>query len=153
MSINMRKYVFISIGGVLGAILRYWFKGVQITNYHENFPLNTFIINITGSFILALVLTSASEVWKFDSNIRIGIAVGFLGALTTFSTLCKETAGLLYSGDYFPAISYIAASTLAGLAAAYYGMILARKVVSKFVKKYKEEMEENEAEIIGRGME
>ena len=65
----MRKYIIIGCGGFLGAILRYLIKGIQIYNYHENVPLNTLIINVTGTFILTLVLTVAFEVWKFDSSI------------------------------------------------------------------------------------
>jgi fluoride exporter len=148
----MRKYVFIGIGGVLGAVLRYLIKGVHIYHYHENVPLNTLIINVAGSFILALVLTIAFEVWEFDASIRLGIATGFLGAFTTFSTLCKETVGLLHEGDYFSAISYITVSTMLGLAAAYFGIVLAREVVSKLVKKDKEELEENVIEEIKDGV-
>lgn len=140
----MRKYVFIGIGGILGAILRYLIKGVQIYHYNENIPLNTLIINVTGSFVLALVLTVAFEVWEFDAGIRLGIATGFLGAYTTFSTLSKETAGLVRRGDYFSAVSYITVSTVLGLAAVYFGIILARETVSKLVKKDKEELEEIE---------
>ena len=149
----MRKYIFIGIGGILGAILRYLFKGVQIYNYHENVPLNTLIINVTGSFILALVLTVAFEVWEFDTAVRLGIATGFLGAYTTFSTLCKETVSLIHQGDYFSAISYITVSTMIGLATAYFGIVLARETVSKLVKKDKEEIEEKAADEIEGGVE
>lgn len=142
----MRKYIFISIGGVLGAVLRYLIKGIHIYHYHENVPLNTLLINITGSFVLALILTIALEVWEFDADIRLGIATGFLGAYTTFSTLCKETVGLLYQGDYFSAISYITVSTMVGIATAYFGIVLALEVVSKLVKKDKEELEEIKTE-------
>lgn len=149
----MRKYIFISIGGILGAISRYLIKGIHIYHYHENVPINTLLINITGSFIMALVLTIAFEVWEFDTDIRLGIATGFLGAYTTFSTLCKETVGLLHEGDYFSAISYITVSTMIGIAAAYFGIVLAREVVSKLVKKDKEELEESTAEEIEGGVE
>jgi CrcB protein len=138
---KMRKYIYIGIGGLLGAISRYLIKGIKIYHYHENVPLNTLIINITGCFILALVLTIAFEVWKFDASLRLGIATGFLGAYTTFSTLCKETVGLIYQGDYFSAITYITDSTIVGILAAYLGIVIAREVVSKLVKKEKEEME------------
>lgn len=131
----MRKYILIGIGGILGSILRYWFRGVPIYHYHENVPLNTLIINITGSFILALILTIAFDVWEFNTDIRLGIATGFVGAYTTFSTLCKETVNLLYQGDYFSAVSYIAVSTMVGIAAVYFGVVVAREVVSKIVKK------------------
>ena len=124
----MQKYIFIGIGGILGAILRYLIKGVHIYHYHESVPLNTLIINITGSFILALVLTIAFEVWEFDTSIRLGIATGFLGAYTTFSTLCKETVSLIHQGEYFSAISYITVSTMIGLTAAFFGIVLARRL-------------------------
>lgn len=130
----MRKYFFISIGGILGAISRYLIKGLYIYYYHEDVPLNTLIINVTGSFILALVLTVAFEVWEFDANVRLGIITGFLGAYTTFSTLCKETVDLIHQGDYFSVITYLTDSTIAGIAAIYFGIVLAREVISKLVK-------------------
>lgn len=143
----MRKYIFISIGGILGAISRYLIKGIQIYHYHENVPINTLLINISGSFIMALILTVAFEVSDFDTDIRLGITTGFLGAYTTFSTLSKETVELMKEGFYFSAISYIAVSTMIGIAAAYFGIVLAREVVSKLVKKDKEESEEIEGEL------
>lgn len=138
----MRKYVFISIGGISGAVLRYLFKGIHIYHYHENIPINTLIINITGSFLLALILTVAFEVWEFDADIRLGIATGLLGAYTTFSTLCKETVGLMKEGFYFSAVSYITVSVMIGIAAVYLGIVIAREVVSKLVKKNRKEFEE-----------
>lgn len=131
----MRKYIYIGAGGVFGAILRYYIKNIHLYHYKELIPLNTLLINITGSFILALVLTIAYEIWDFDSNIRLGIATGFLGAFTTFSTMCKETVSLIESGNYYSALSYITTSTVLGLAVAYFGIIIAREVVSKLVNK------------------
>lgn len=132
----MRKYVLIGLGGIFGAILRYLIKGVHIYHYHENVPLNTLMINVAGSFTLALVLTVAFEVWEFDANVRLGIATGFLGAFTTFSTLCRETAELICQGDYFSAVTYVTVSVMLGIAAVYFGIVLAREAVSKLVKKY-----------------
>lgn len=130
----MRKYIFIGIGGILGAILRYYIEHIQIYHYKEAVPLNTLLINVSGSFLLALILTIALEVWEFDSDIRLGIGTGFLGAFTTFSTMCKETVLLLKGGDYYSAISYITVSTMIGLAAAYLGIVIAREVVAKKVE-------------------
>ncbi len=134
----MRKHLFIAIGGILGAVLRYLTESIHIYRYHGNLPLNTLMINVAGSFLLALVLTMAFEILPFDADVRLGIATGFLGAFTTFSTLCKETVGLLREGFYFSALSYITVSTVLGLAAVYFGMVLAREAVSKLVKKIKE---------------
>jgi len=150
----MRKYIFIGAGGILGAILRYYIKNIHIYHYKEVIPLNTLLINITGSFILALVLTTALEVWEFDSNLRLGIATGFLGAFTTFSTMCKETVSLMNSGYYYSAISYITISTILGLGAAYFGIVLAREAVSKMVNDEEVKtisQEESASELIEKG--
>lgn len=131
----MRKYTFIAIGGMLGAMLRYAIKNIHITNYKEAIPINTLLINVSGSLLLALILTVAFEVFEFDSDIRLGLATGFLGAYTTFSTLCKETVNLMSQGDYYSSISYIGFSAIFGLSASYFGVVLAREVVSKFINK------------------
>ena len=131
----MRKYTFIAIGGMLGAMLRYAIKNIHIYHYKEAIPINTLLINVSGSLILALILTVAFEIFELDSDIRLGIATGFLGAYTTFSTLCKETVNLMRHGDYYSSISYIGFSTILGLSASYLGVVLAREVVSKFINK------------------
>ncbi len=130
----MRKYIYIMVGGMLGAVLRFTIKNIHILNVQESFPLNTLLTNITGSFILALFLTVAFEVSDFDADIRLGIATGFLGAYTTFSTLCKEIVVLIISGKTFLAIIYMILSVTLGLAAAYFGNVLARVTISKLVR-------------------
>lgn len=132
----MKKYVYISIGGAAGAALRFYINSIHIWNYNEKIPLNTLLINVSGSFILALFLTFALEVMEVDADIRLGVSTGFLGAFTTFSTLCKETAMLIYAGDYFSAISYVTVSTMLGLSVAYFGIVLARELILKIVKSY-----------------
>lgn len=127
----MRKYLYIGCGSFIGAVLRYLVKGIQIVGYHEKLPLNTLFINVSGALVLAFIMTIAFEVWAFDTDIRLGVTTGFLGAFTTFSTLCKETVVLLQNGDYFSAISYMTISTVLGLGAAYFGVVLARSLGSK----------------------
>lgn len=132
----MRKYIFIGVGGFLGAILRFWIKTIPLQNYKELLPINTLFINVTGSFILALITTAALEILKMDVDIRLGICTGFLGAYTTFSTLCKEASELINRGYYFSSLSYIVNSVILGLAAAYFGVIVAREVIQKYVNKH-----------------
>jgi CrcB protein len=128
----MKKYTFIAIGGMLGAVLRYVIKNIHIYHYKEVIPINTLFINISGSFLLALILTIAFEIFEFNIELRLGIATGFFGAYTTFGTLCKETVNLMRQGHYYSAISYIGFSAIFGLAAAYFGVVIARISVSKF---------------------
>lgn len=138
---NMKKCLYIGIFGFLGAMLRYYIKSIHIYHYKEVVPINTIIINVTGSFLMALILTVAFEVWEIKDEIRLGITTGFLGAYTTFSTMCKDTITLAKSGYYFSALNYVTVSTLLGLCAAYFGIILAREYISKFISKkdYSEE--------------
>lgn len=130
----MKKYIFIGFGGFLGAILRYFIKNLRLYHYSGAIPINTLIINIIGSFFIGLFLTIAFEILKMDDDIRLGVATGFLGAFTTFSTLCKDTEGLLKSGNYYSAILYVSMSAILGLIAVYFGIIAARKVIAKIVK-------------------
>lgn len=150
----MRKYVFIGLGGILGAILRYYIKNIHIYHYEGVLPLNTLIVNLTGSFLLALILTIALKVLEFDSDIRLGIGTGFLGAYTTFSTMCKETVSLINRGCYYSAAAYLIASAVLGLGFAYFGIAAAGKVVAKLAegKKYKETSEEESAVDIEKGV-
>lgn len=140
----MKKYLLIGTGGALGAILRFVIKSINIHGYKGTIPLNTLIINLTGAFVLALISTIALEIIKFDDDIKLGITTGFIGAYTTFSTMCKETVGLINKGLYFSAMLYIALSTIFGLGFAYFGVITARKGVSKLIDKNAEEDEEEE---------
>jgi CrcB protein len=127
----MKKYVYIGIAGSLGAILRYTIKNISIYNYKGSIPLNTLIINITGSFILAFILSITYEQWKYSQNMKLGITTGFLGAFTTFSTMCKESVMLMMQGHYLSAISYIVISVIVGIGFAQLGALLCRKVVYK----------------------
>lgn len=127
----MRKYVFIALGGMLGAILRYTIKNIHIYNYNIVIPINTLLINVSGSFLLALILTISFEVYEFDADIRLGIATGFLGAYTTFSTLCKEAVNIMKQGHYYSSAAYIGLTIILGLMATYFGVVLGREIVSK----------------------
>lgn len=130
----MQKYIYILIGGALGAVLRVVIKSINLFNYSGNIPLNTLIINISGAFILMFFLTVAFEVAEFDANVRLGISTGFIGAFTTFSTLCKETTIMIFNGYYMSAFAYILLSGMLGLVVAYAGYVLAKKTISKVTK-------------------
>lgn len=138
----MKKCLYIAAFGFFGAILRYFIKNIPVYHYKEVIPLNTIIINVTGSFALALVSTLALEVFQIREEIRLGITTGFLGAYTTFSTMCKDTVNLIYSGFYFSALSYVTISVVLGLCSAFFGVIVAREYISKFIAKDEEDYDE-----------
>lgn len=134
----MRRYILIGLGGFLGAIARYILKNWSVLNISSRLPLTIIIINILGCFALAFFLKLAFEIWEVDTGIRLGIATGFIGAFTTFSTLCKEAMGLLLIGDVLLAIFYLALSIAAGFAAIYLGEVCAKRII-----KLHEKIEDN----------
>ncbi len=112
----------------MGAILRYLIEQVDVPNYLAYIPLNTLVINISGSFLLAFIATICLKVWTIDSDIRLGITAGLIGAYTTFSTFCKETGLFLLNHDYYLAGVYIFLSVFLGLGTAFLGVAAARKI-------------------------
>lgn len=129
----MKKNICIGIGGFLGAVLRYSVKQIHLFSLKGTMPLNTLMINIIGSFILVLIFTISYETIKLNENIKCGITTGFLGAFTTFSTMCREIFKLLNNGVYYLGIIYPFLSIILGIGAAYLGNVLAKNIEKKLV--------------------
>jgi CrcB protein len=125
----MKKYVLIASGGALGAVARIAVEHADVWNNGGTFPINTLLVNVSGSFVLALVLALSLEILQLDPAVRIGLSTGFLGAFTTFSTFCKESMALIDKGEYAAAAAYLFLSPALGLAAAFLGIVVAREVV------------------------
>ncbi len=115
------------LGGFLGAIARYA-VGVWIdTFWRRDFPLATFLVNVTGCFILGLFLTIATERMSVSPTMRLLVATGFVGAYTTFSTFEYETQRLTTTGAFGWALVNVLTSVVAGFIAVRLGMQLGRR--------------------------
>lgn len=125
---TLTRYLAVAAGGALGAVARYYLGNSALSRTAAPFPTATFVINVTGSFILGLFLTLATERLNISPHLRLAVAVGFVGAYTTFSTFEYETVKLIEEHGYLLAFLYVAASLIVGLAAVWGGMILARKI-------------------------
>ena len=123
----MYHLLLVALGGSLGAVARYTIDQLAIT-YLNSSLAGTFIVNISGSFVLGLLLgiTSANHIWPDGS--KLFISVGFLGAYTTFSTLSVATIHSLQKGDIYNAAINMGASIVVGLAAALAGIILGKAI-------------------------
>lgn len=124
----MKKYIYIGAGGFLGAGVRYAIKMLSPDFASSNtgllgigIPLSTLSINVLGSFLIAVVLTAAFEFGTVSINMRLAIATGFIGAFTTFSTLCKETVVMINRGNILGGALYILLSIGLGLGGVYLG--------------------------------
>lgn len=120
------RYLAVALGGALGAILRYYLGGSVLGRTAMPFPFATFVINIGGSFIIGFFLTLAAEKIHIDPYVRLAVAVGFVGAFTTFSTFEYETARLFEDGFPLIAVLNAALSVVIGFAAVWSGIIAAR---------------------------
>lgn len=96
----MEKVLLISIGAMLGANLRYWLGDYIAQRVQASLPIGTILINLTGSFILAVFMTLFLERFIIDPRWRILFAVGFLGSYTTFSTYTYESMTLVMNGQW-----------------------------------------------------
>ena len=120
----MRKIIGIAVGGMAGALLRYWIRSIDVSGI----PWDTLAVNVAGSFSLAFILTSALNKTKLAADVQAGITVGFLGAFTTFSAICQENVTLLRNGQVWLALLYMASTVALGIAATYAGWRLAQRL-------------------------
>ncbi|HZS44569.1 MAG TPA: fluoride efflux transporter CrcB [Blastocatellia bacterium] len=125
--ITLDSYLAVALGGALGAMSRHWINTFVGTRYPTRFPYSTLIINVTGSFIIGLFLTLVNEKISIHPNWRLGFAVGFVGAYTTFSTFEYETFNLIEKGASFSALANVVISLTLGFVAVWGGIVLARK--------------------------
>jgi len=125
----MQVYLFVALGGALGALSRYG-AGRLVANYLPglSFPLATFGVNIIGSFLLGVCFVLLNEKYPSLGAYSPLITVGFLGALTTFSTFMVEVINLLSTGKITLAIIYLTISVILGLFAAWLGIIITRLI-------------------------
>jgi CrcB protein len=122
----MEKFIVISIGAVLGANARYWLSGWAAEKFGTSFPYGTLLVNLTGSLVMGFFITIISERFVVDPYWRLFIAIGFLGAYTTFSTYTYESIALLLAGQVGLGLLNLVGSSLAGTLAVTIGILLGR---------------------------
>ena len=129
---TVKNLIVIALGGALGAVSRYLISS-WIHQWTERtfgkaalFPLGTLIVNVLGSFLLGLVMQIAISTNAIREPWRMAIVIGFLGALTTFSTFSYETLHHAQAERWSFAVANIVASVLLCLLSVWGGMSLAR---------------------------
>lgn len=125
---TLLQYTLVALGGALGAITRYWLGGVIAARWGTRFPYGTFIINLSGSFMIGLVLTLITERITVHPYWRLFFPVGFIGAYTTFSTFEYETFKAIEEKSWWVGILNVGGSVVMGFLVLWLGVILARKL-------------------------
>jgi CrcB protein len=122
------KYVMVGVGGFLGSILRFWLGSYIGSRMGTRFPYGTFVINITGSFLIGLVYALMTARAQWSPNWRYLIPIGFIGGYTTFSSFEYETLLTLQAGQIGLGLLYVAGSVVVGFVAVWGGMVMGRAI-------------------------
>jgi CrcB protein len=123
---TMTIYIFIALGGATGACMRYFLSQLMLQWFGKSFPFGTLLVNIVGSFFLGF-LYSLLEHGQLEAALwRTTIGIGFLGALTTFSTFSVDTLMLFQQGLWFKAALNVTLNILCCLFAAWLGTQLVK---------------------------
>ncbi|MCW2673506.1 MAG: crcB3 [Frankiales bacterium] len=115
------------VGGCVGTLARYEVTETWSTPAHH-FPWATFAINSSGAFALALLLVLVLEVLPPSTYLRPLLGTGFCGAWTTFSSIVASADQLIAHGHARLGASYVVSSAVAGLAAAFVGLVVGRSI-------------------------
>ncbi|MDQ3692859.1 MAG: fluoride efflux transporter CrcB [Chloroflexota bacterium] len=119
------EIVWVAVGGMAGAVSRHCVSRLAVERWGAELPFGTFVVNMTGSFAIGLLLTALLG-RDVDPAWRLLLVTGFLGGYTTFSAYSFELVGLLTSGRLGWAAAYLVASNLLGVMACLAGIACAR---------------------------
>jgi fluoride exporter len=120
------EYLAVALAGSMGSMLRFLVARTCGRLFGTGFPIGTFIINVTGSLFLGWFLTVIQDRIMVSDTVRVAVAVGFVGAYTTFSTFCFESSALMEDGSGIKAAINLFGSLLCGLIAVRLGIALGR---------------------------
>ena len=122
----MQVVLLIAGFGALGCLARYFVSGWVYDLFGRSFPYGTFAVNILGAFVIGLVMEFGMRSTLLPVSLRIGLTIGFLGGLTTFSTFSYETFRLLEDGEFFVATTNVLVSVVVCLFFTWLGIHAAR---------------------------
>jgi CrcB protein len=124
---SWQPYVLVASGGALGALARFVLSRWVGLLVETRFPLGTFVINVSGCFLLGLLGALVTDrVVPNGDSLRLALGIGFLGAFTTFSTFELETHALLEDGSWVTASANMFLSLFLGLLAVRAGIVAAK---------------------------
>lgn len=118
MGINI---LLVGLGGGAGSILRYLCQKWVNESYHQNFPLATFLVNLSGCFLIGIFYAMGEKGNILSPQTRLLLVTGFCGGFTTFSTFTYEGIQLIMEHRWMTFLLYTLLSVAAGLVATYFG--------------------------------
>lgn len=127
-SSHLLRSLFIATGGALGALGRYWLSTTVHNLFGREFPYGTLTVNVVGCALMGVLYVLFYERMVISTELRAGLLIGLLGALTTFSTFSIETLGLIENGEPLKAGLNTLLSVVLCLCVCWAGIVLARQL-------------------------
>jgi len=111
-----------------GGLTRYYLSGWVHSFLGRTFPYGTFAVNVIGAYFIGVIMELGLRSAMISDTLRIGLTVGFMGGLTTFSTFSYETFKLLEDGQFLVAFANVLASVAVCLLFTWLGIITIRSI-------------------------
>jgi CrcB protein len=122
----MKTAVTIALFCAGGGLTRFYLSGWVYSLLGRSFPYGTFAVNVIGAYLIGLIMETGMRSTLISDTVRLGLTVGFLGGLTTFSTFSYETFVLLEDGRFLTAFANVCASVVVCLLFTWLGIVTVR---------------------------
>jgi CrcB protein len=124
----MKNAVTIALFCAGGGLTRYYLSGWVYNQLGRAFPYGTFAVNVIGAYFIGVIMELGLRSTMISDTLRIGLTVGFMGGLTTFSTFSYETFKLLEDGQFLIAFANVLASVAVCLLFTWLGIVTIRSI-------------------------
>jgi CrcB protein len=123
----MTRYLMVMLGAALGGLARYVIGSAVMQRFGGRFPLGTLVVNVTGCFLIGILLPLLTERGEPRPNLRLLLVVGVLGGYTTFSSFAWESFQAIDEGSRWIGFANVALSVIIGYLAVWCGALLVRR--------------------------
>ena len=125
------RFFLICLGGAIGTGARYLTSIWAAAAFGAAFPVGTFLVNLIGSFLIAVIMDVSSATQLISPDVRLMLTTGVLGGFTTYSAFNYETTTYFRQGAWLIGFANIAATLIGCLLAGVAGLAVARILVAR----------------------
>jgi crcB protein len=124
----IKQFIAVGIGGAAGSMLRFLVSLLMARYTQAGFPFPTLVVNLTGCFLIGLLVGTFSQPPYANSSLRLLLITGFCGGYTTFSAFANENLLLIEQQQTLAAVAYTLLSVLLGIALVWVGVATSKVI-------------------------